>query len=115
MQNHRIQKFKRVTEPETGKENWMILNDLAKKFGRLFRYKNLEDINTEIKNVVPEYQKKIAVFRNGYTPDENLLNDVKYKTIRYGANYLLKWIDQIQQVLSYGLTQVKTKEEELTN
>jgi predicted molibdopterin-dependent oxidoreductase YjgC len=111
----RIQKFKKVTEPQTGKENWMILNDLGNKFGILFRYNSLEEVSEEINNIVPEYQKPITVFRNGYTPDENLLNAVKYKSIRYGANYLLKWIDQLNQASRNNLVPLETKEEELIN
>jgi predicted molibdopterin-dependent oxidoreductase YjgC len=93
----RIQQFKKVVQPQSKKENWKILNDLGNKFGNMFRYESASEVSDEIKLIIPEYQKQIAVFRNGYIPDESQLKAVKYQTIRYGANYLLKWLEEFQQ------------------
>jgi predicted molibdopterin-dependent oxidoreductase YjgC len=90
----RIQKFNRVIKPQTGKENWKILNDLGSNFDRGFKFSSTGAVNKEINNIIPEYQKEIAIFRNGYSPDENLLKKVRYSSVKFGANYLLKWLEE---------------------
>jgi predicted molibdopterin-dependent oxidoreductase YjgC len=111
----RIQKFKRVIGPQTGKENWKILNDLGSNFERGFQFTSTGAVNKEIYDIIPEYQKEIAIFRNGYSPDENLLEKVRYSSVKYGANYLLKWHDEQNKAPSKIVLSKKKEEASLIN
>lgn len=91
----RVQRFSQVIKPQTGKQNWQILNELAHALGRNFRCKNVDDVITEIQKVIPEYRREIAIFRNGYMPDINLLKSAKSRNVSYGANYLEKWVAEL--------------------
>jgi len=88
----RIQNLVRVIKPLTGKSNWQIIADLFKQFNPAVKYKNTEDILKEIQLLVPEYKKEIALFRNGYIPNQALLKDAKSRQVKFGANYLEKWV-----------------------
>jgi hypothetical protein len=45
--------------------------------------------------VIPEYQKEIAIFRNGYVPNLDLLKKAKSRQVDYGANFLEKWVSNL--------------------
>jgi hypothetical protein len=63
-----------------------------KQFNPGVQYKNIEDVGHEIQLLVPEYKKEIALFRNGYLPNQTLLKDAKSKQVKFGADYLEKWL-----------------------
>jgi len=88
----RIQNLVPAIKPITGKLNWQILAELLKHFNPTMKYNRIEDIVHEIQLVVPEYKKEIALFRNGYLPNQDLLKDSKSRQVRFGANYLEKWV-----------------------
>ena len=69
----RLRKFKDALNPLTGLENWKILPEISKRLGYPMRYKSVDDVLKEILVLVPEYKKEIAVFRNGYTPQPEIL------------------------------------------
>jgi formate dehydrogenase major subunit len=91
----RIQRFSQVIEPQTEKQNWRILSELAKKLGQNFKYEKYDDVVAEIQKIIPEYRKNIAIFRNGYVPALNLLKVAKSQNVNYGANYLEKWVSDL--------------------
>ena len=88
----RVQRFSQVLKPRTGKQNWQLLSELAYKLGQNFRCKTVDDVIAEIQKDIPEYRKDIAIFRNGYVPDLNLLKNAKSRNVSYGANFLEKWV-----------------------
>jgi predicted molibdopterin-dependent oxidoreductase YjgC len=104
----RIEQFKKVVKSRTGMENWSLLKELGNRFGNSFCYQSIDDVRNEIFDIVPEYQKEFAIFRNGYTPDEKLLDDVKYRSVKFGANFLLKWMDQLNRATQNN-TQIDMK------
>lgn len=91
----RVQYMRQAIKPLTGRQNWMILNELSGKMGHKFNYMNIEDLMEEIKTVIPEYSKEIAVFRNGYLPDQKILKKAVRREVKFGANFLQKWITDL--------------------
>lgn len=87
----RIQKFEPAVKSITGKTNWQIISELAAQIDHSWNYKKISDIMNEIKVVVPEYQKEIALFRNGYFPNEALLKNSSVRRVNFGANFIEKW------------------------
>jgi len=93
----RVQRFSQAIKPQTGKQNWQILNELAYRLGRNFKFQNIDDVIKEIQKTIPEYRREIAIFRNGYLPELDLLKNAKSRSVSYGANYLEKWVAELSQ------------------
>lgn len=87
----RVQKFEHAVKSMTGKTNWQIISELAARIDHSWNYKKISDIMNEIMVVVPEYHKEIALFRNGYFPNEALLKNSSVRRANFGANYIEKW------------------------
>jgi formate dehydrogenase major subunit len=91
----RIQYMKQAIPAGTGKQNWTILTELSSRLGSRLKFDAIEDIIHEIRSVVPEYRKEIAVFRNGYIPNQKILKESKKHFVLFGANYLQKWMESL--------------------
>jgi formate dehydrogenase major subunit len=103
----RIQNLIPVIKSLTGKFNWQIISDLLTQFNPAKKYRNIEEIVHEIQLIVPEYKKEIALFRNGYIPNQTLLKDAKSRQVKFGANYLEKWVVDRSQI--YKDPKIKTE------
>jgi predicted molibdopterin-dependent oxidoreductase YjgC len=53
--DRRVQGFTKVFEPETGMENWQIINELARKLNADMNFSSTDQIFSEIKDVVAPY------------------------------------------------------------
>ena len=89
----RVQKFSRALEPENKMPNWKILLELSKYLGYSMKFRSTDEVFAEIVQLVPEYKKEIALFRNGYVPQPQLLKQAKSQRVPYGGNYLEKWFE----------------------
>jgi len=89
----RVQFLKNVLKPLTGMPNWRILAELAEELSEASKFKSVDEVTNEILEIVPEYKKEFAVFRNGYMPRTEILVDARSRNLPYGANYLEKWFD----------------------
>lgn len=90
----RVQKFNAAVKPQTGRANWTILTELSKRLDYQMKYRDVDDVYQEIITLIPEYKKEIAVFRNGYRPEADILESVRSRRVPFGANYLEKWFEE---------------------
>jgi formate dehydrogenase major subunit len=88
----RILRFAQAIEPITERENWSVLNGIGQRLHTNFRYDSIEQVTDEILEFVPEYRKEFAIFRDGYIPNSEILQNAVHKTVPFGANYLQKWV-----------------------
>ncbi len=95
----RVQHMQQAIAAQTGKQNWTILKELSNRLNSKLNYNSIDAINREIRAVVPEYRKEIAVFRNGYVPNQKILKEAKIHFVLYGANYLQKWMDRLLRAI----------------
>ncbi|MEJ2049345.1 MAG: molybdopterin-dependent oxidoreductase, partial [Calditrichota bacterium] len=89
----RIQYLNNVIKPLTGMPNWRIIIELMQKLSETPGFQSVNEVTDEILEIVPEYKKEFAVFRNGYIPRTEILVDARSLNLPYGANYLEKWFD----------------------
>ena len=89
----RVQHLKNAIKPLTGMPNWRILAELSEKLTEAHKFQSVDEVTDEILDIVPEYKKEFAVFRNGYIPQTEILVDARSRNLPYGANFLEKWFD----------------------
>ncbi len=89
----RVQHLKNAIKPLTGMPNWRILAELSEKLTEAHKFQSVDEVTDEILDIVPEYKKEFAVFRNGYIPRTEILVDARSRNLPYGANFLEKWFD----------------------
>jgi formate dehydrogenase major subunit len=53
--DRRVQRFAKVFEPKTGKENWQIICELARRYGSDLHFSSVDQIFSEIGEVVTSY------------------------------------------------------------
>lgn len=93
----RIIHFQRGIDSPTGRSNWSILQELARRLNYQMNYSSTVDIFKEITKIIPEYQKEFVYFENESLPGYEEMTSVKVMNYAYGGNYLEKWFEEFHR------------------
>lgn len=81
----RVRYINKAAEPTHGKANWEIIKELAKHFGRNYKYHEASDITREIIKEIKEYNKinigKLRIGKNQFV--ERKIKYEKYHPVTY--------------------------------
>jgi formate dehydrogenase major subunit len=104
----RIIHFQKVINSRTGRSNWSILQELARRLNYQMNYGSTEDIFQEITRIIPGYQKKLVYFKNEFLPGYDEITSVEIMKFAYGGNYLEKWFEEFHRQMFMTRSTEKT-------